>query len=226
MRFKRSIIAFAAAALATCAFASSAMANGGVLKDTNGEEITNGTQLHAVGWAKFEDEGGNGLECHVTAIIEAENGETGHVTNFTPETESCVGTGVFNECILVGHENTNLPWHVTTTASDFDVTGNIVIHNQLESCEPQLFIGSAREATLTFEEITLTPLEEGERKVTNTENHLGNPAGSGVPIFGVKLHGKGVADVEFSSGFEQSPEITATGELELTEPERGTWQIE
>jgi len=216
MRTKMSLIAAAAMALALMGFASSAMAaTDGVVRDvTNNEIIPLNHELHFVGWARFGS-GSGGMKCHVTAIAKAtvSNGTTGQVTNFSiPDTTKCTGDGGLAFCTLTGDQVTNLPYHLTATPTDFDVTGNIVIHNQFGGFCP------LSEVTLEFSEITLKPLNTtNKRAVTNTAGNLGNTAAAGEPIAGVELSGSGSSP--------QVGAITAEGELELTAPDRCTWKL-
>jgi hypothetical protein len=230
------LLAFAMAALALTAFASSAMAQGQI-RDVEGvhKTIENGRTLHLIGWAEFADEAvpANGYKCDVTAILhtDVEGGTTGTITEFTiPDTTKCEGTGILKGCVLTAHQSTNLPWHVTTTTvpPDFDITeGNIVIHNTFKAgtCEPVFLLGRATEATLTFTKgITARPVKTGTEVNTGTSNTLGATAALGDPIAGIELSGKGIAHIKFEHG-EQTPEVNVTGKLELTPPDRCTWTI-
>ena len=229
MSIKKSMLALAVAAMATMAFASSAMATDGKFRDVTGTaEMGANRELHAVGWAKFET-GAGSYECHVTAIVKSTNASTGTVTKFdVPDTTKCTGKELLNGCKLTAHEPTNLPWHVTVTDNGrIDITGNIVIHIKYSNC-------LAKEVTLTFEEIQLTPLATGERVVTGTSNKLGGTAVLNEPIAGFEVDGskidtepvtKGTAHVKDIFGGEKTEEATPTGELELTEADRCTWEI-
>jgi len=232
MSIKKSMLALAVAAMATMAFASSAMATDGKFRDVSGTaEMGANRELHAVGWVSFVTSAPSSYQCHVTAIVKSTNASTGTLTKFdAPDTTKCTGTGVFNGCKLKAHEPTNLPWHVTVTDNGrIDITGNIVIHLKYSSC-------LAPEVTLTFEEIQLTPLATGERAVTGTSNKLGGTAVLNEPIAGFEVDGSkvdevpgpvtpGTAHVKDIFGGEKTEEAILTGELELTEADRCTWEI-
>jgi hypothetical protein len=226
MSVKKNLLALAIMAMATVAFASSAMAGTGRVLDVNtGAPIPENHQLHYVGWAKFSS-GTGSYTCHVTAVIKATGtaGATGQVTQFTvPDTSKCTGTGSESGCKLKGYIATNLPYHVTPTAGgvvaqpDFDVTGNIVIHKEYENC----FV---KGTTLTFSEITLIPLKTGTTVATGTAGKLGTTAKEGEPIAGVELSGIGEYHLlDFFS--ETTGAVTASGELELAAADRCTWKL-
>jgi hypothetical protein len=215
MSIKKSLLAMAVTALALMGFASSSMAaTDGVIKDTNGSLIANGATLHAVGFAKFTASVGS-FQCHVTGTIEATGatGTTGDVKQFNvPNLANCTGTGFLAGCILVHQTTTNLPYHVTVTPTDLDVTGSIVLHNHYSNC-------IITEQTLTFSEgITLTPLKTGTDVVTGTSGKLGTTAAVGDEIAGVEISGNGTVN---PGGLA----VTASGKLELTSPERCTYKL-
>jgi hypothetical protein len=216
MSIKKSLLTLAVTALALMGFASSAMAaTDGVVRDTNGSIIANGATLHAVGFAKFSASVGS-YECHVTGTLKATGttGSTGEVvagTGFTvPDKTKCTGTGFLAGCLLASQVTKNLPYHVTATLTDLDVTGSIVLVNHYASC-------IITEQTLTFGEITLTPLKTGSETVTGTGGKLGGTA-----------LGDEIAGVEISGGGTVQPgglTVTASGKLELTSPERCTYKL-
>jgi hypothetical protein len=239
MSIKKSLLTLAVLALAMMGLASSAMASGGVVRDVKTNElIPVGRELHLVGWAKFEN-GLGGFECHVTSIIKTtanevtgvNEGNTAHVTTFTvPDTTKCKGSGFVGPCELETHNSTTTgakneeTWDVTATKEDFDVkpfhgATVLTIHEKFKTNAFCAFSGE--EITLTFSEITLTPLKTGKREVTNTANTLGETAKPGEEIAGVKISGKGTLDT--ANGGKD--EIEATGELELTEADRCTWKL-
>jgi hypothetical protein len=232
MSIKKGLIALAAMAIAMMGLASTAMAVDGKIRDvtSTSTEIPNARELHFVGSAKFSNANmptPDSYECHVTSVVKttALGGSTGQVTKFEiPNTANCKGTGVFQGCTLTSHSTTNLPYSVTTTATDFDVTGTIVIHNTYSGC-------LVEKATLTFSTITLKPLKTGTETVTGTSGRLGTTAAAGTssadgdPIAGVELSGTGVADIT-ALGFETSENVTASGNLELSEAaDRCTWYL-
>jgi hypothetical protein len=233
MNIKKSLLALAVMALATMAFASSATAGTGKIKHvTNNTDIPANTELHFVGWAEFAG-GSGGYICHVTAVYKATTASTGHITQFNvPDTTKCTGTGGLNGCKLKTHLPTNLPWHVTVTAGgagvqpDFDVTGNIIIHNTYEGC-------LVKSATLTFlNGITLAPLKTGVPSAatgTGTGNRASGTAGEGVAIAGVEIvesGSKGVVHTEDIFGGKKEEAVTASGHLELSSAtHRCTWKI-
>jgi hypothetical protein len=226
MSIKKSLLlSFAAMAIAMTAFASSALAaEDGVLQDTNGNPITDPVgapvELHFTGWAKFETLG-TGIECHVTALYTptGTEGKTGDITGFTPITSTCHGFGsIYNGCKVTTDTVLNQPYHVTVTKTDFDVTStNIVINSTLSSCVNT----NVTFTNLSFEEgVTLKPLKTGTRAVTDTAGNLGTTAAAGDPIAGVELSAQGFAENNLGElGVE------ATGELELTSPERCTYKL-
>jgi hypothetical protein len=219
MSIKKSLLALAVTAIAMMGFASSAMAVDGVVRHVETEEeIPANRELHFVGNAEFSLAGVGGMVCHVTSIAKVTTGSTGHVTNFSvPNVANCHGTNGANTCELESVTVTNLPYHITATPTDFDVTGNIVIHNKFKTTALCPFSGE--ENTLTFSSITLKALKTGTNTVTGTANHLGTTAASGEPIAGAELEGLGVIDrpAQFA--------VTAGGKLELSEPDRCTWML-
>jgi hypothetical protein len=219
MSTKKSLLALAMTALALMGFASSAMAatDGKVVDVTNAAFSPVGRVFHYVGWAKFTTARGS-FECHVTATSVLSTTTTGTVTGFNvPDTTKCTGTGFIAGCKLkAGHQSTNLPYHLTVTPTDFDVSGNIVIDSPLEG-----FL--CPNITLTFTENTLDPLSTVNKKAaTGTNGNLGDPAAAGVPISGVKITGVGVS----AGGPFGNEAATASGELELTTEDRCTWKVE
>jgi hypothetical protein len=230
MNIKKSLLALAVMAMAMMAFASSATAGTGkIVHFTNNTDIPANRVLHFIGWAEFKTITGS-FKCHVTANYKATTASTGHITEFTvPDTTKCTGGGFLNGCKLKTHVPTNLPWHVTVTAGgagiqpDFDVTGNINIHNTYENC-------FASSATLTFSSVTLAPLKTGASVEPTSTGTLGKASGTaaeGVAIAGVEIvesGSKGTVDIKDGFG-EHSEAVTAAGHLELTELDRCTWKI-
>jgi hypothetical protein len=222
MSIKKSLLlSFAVTAIAMSAFASSAMAVDGTIKDTDGTVIPNGTSISLKGWAKFETLG-TGIECHVTStVVSSGSGTTGSVTAFAPITSTCHGFGsIYNGCKVTSDSVLNLPYSATVTSTDVDVTStNIAINSGLSSCVNT----NVTFTNLSFEEgITLKPLKTGVRAVTNTENKLGTTttAGAGEPIAGVELSGLGFAENNLGElGVE------ATGELEIEGGARCTYKL-
>jgi hypothetical protein len=223
MSIKKSLLALAAMAIAAMGFASSAMAatDGVVRHVPNGTIIPAGRELHFIGRAKFSTEGGS-YECHVTSVVKVEGstGTTGSMTVFTvPDTTLCTGTGLLNGCKLKGHQGIFLPWHVTATPADFDLTDSfqIQISYTFGNC-------LAKSVGFNFNSITLSPLNTNfPRTVTGTFGRLGDTAAANEPIAGVELSGSGTARVENIFGGIQSEWVTASGELELTDSDRCTW---
>jgi hypothetical protein len=237
MSMKKSLLTLAVTALAMMGFASSAMAEAGHIRDVQtGLPPAEGREFHFVGWTKFETAIAS-LECHVTAVLVATGteGRTGHIKTYTvPDTNKCKATGALAGCKLTKHEATTTgpngeeTWDVTATKEDFDLTsstGVIVIHDKFEG-----FL-CPTEVTLTTEEsITLRPLKTtNKHAATNTLGNLGETAKSGEPIAGVEFHipksVKHTADITNSVGGHSKEEITTNGELELTEPDRCTWEL-
>ena len=229
MSIKKSLLALVAAALATMAFASPALATDGVLRDVAGEEkpIAENTILHAIGWAKFNTAGGS-FECHVTANIKATGtlGTTGSVTQFTvPDTTKCTGTGAQKGCVLKTHESKNLPWAATVTNDGrIDITGNIEIHNTYSGC-------LVKTTLLKLKEVKLTPFKTGTRNITGGtgEAKLGETAKLTEPIAGFEIDGftaNGKVQIESSLGTKSEEELAGvTGEFELTPESRCTYKI-
>jgi hypothetical protein len=223
MSIKKSLLAIAVLAISMMGFASSASAaEDGTLVDVTGNvPIAAGTTLHLTGWAKFV--GGLGSEeCHVTSVVNATSDTTGEVTNFSvPDVSKCKN-GILG-CTLSDVTSDNLPYHVTVTKNDLDVTagakGAINITNTYDGA----FCAIRGISKLTFPTgITLTPQKTGTNVVTNTGNRLGGTVGAGEPIAGTDLSGSGVIDKP--SGAMEN--ITASGELELTEAtKRCTYKI-
>jgi hypothetical protein len=222
MKISKSLFAIAATLIATMGLASSAMASGGVVRDvTTNAIIPNGTKTEYKGWAKFT--GGLGaFTCHVVSTSEATGtaGNTGKVTKFEANgTENCSGSGFLAGCTLESHSTTNLPYHVTVTKEDLDVTGTIVLHNKYKGFLCPL---NGEEVTLTFSAITLTPLKTGTTAVTGTSNKLGGTSKPGEPIAGFDISGNGEIHRETTGETEA---ITASGELEVSDANRCTWKI-
>jgi hypothetical protein len=92
--------------------------------------------------------------CEVTVVVQVTGteDETGHafVTQFSPTTGTCVGTGVFTNCKLKA-DSSNPPWTVDINATDLTVTGTVEINNTYESC-PSGITGSK----LGFVDTTVT----------------------------------------------------------------------
>jgi hypothetical protein len=225
MRTKMSLIAAAAMALALMGFASSALAaTDGVVRDvTDNSIIPENRELHFVGFARFDVPSvGANYRCHVTSVVKitGATGTTGHVKVFTvPDKTKCTGGGTLANCTLTAFSNNTegaTPWHVTATPTDFDVTGNIVINNTFGG---PFCLVSGSSATLTFSAITLKPLKTGANGATGTANHLGTTAAAGEPIAGAEIEGTGTVSGAVSG------EAKASGELELTEPDRCTWKL-
>jgi len=226
MSIKKSLLTLAAAAMATMALASPAMATDGVLRDTSGTStIPGNTVLHLVGWTKFTTVQ-TSYECHLTLNIKVigGTGTTGEVTAFAvPDKSKCIGGGLFNGCTLKSHEANNLPYHVTITDNGrVDITGNIEIHSTYSGC-------LMKTTMRTYKEIQLTPLKTGTRAVTGTENTLGETAGLNEAIAGFEFDGFNEgAEVHMESifGAKSSEAITGIpGELELTSDTRCTYEI-
>jgi hypothetical protein len=191
-----------------------------VLADVNGTPISNGTKLHLVGWAKLETLG-TGIECHVTATYEATGteGKTGNVTAFSLETATCHGFGsIYNGCKVTSDAVKNLPYAVKTTKTLLDITAtNIIVESILSGCVNT----NVTFTNLYLEEgVKLEPLKTGTRTVTNTSGHLGTTAATGEAIAGVELSGEGTAENNLGE-----LAVEASGELELTSPERCTYRL-
>jgi hypothetical protein len=237
MSIRRSLLAIAATALATMAFASSAMAvtEDKVVHVTTGATIPAGEELQFTGWASFTVPGLASYKCDVTSTVAATGttGTTGHVKVFTTNT-SCTGTGFATGCQIETHESTPTNgagehvWDVTATENDFDVFNNdpnhdggkIVLHIKYKN-EGLFCALRGTETTLTFDSITLKPFKTGSRVVTDTFNKLGETAATGDPIAGVELSGVGTLDTEPGD----TDEVVVAGELELVEGDRCTWKF-
>lgn len=219
MSIKKSLLlSVAAMAIAMTAFASSAMAaTDGVIKDTNGSTIVEGTVLSAKGWAKFETLG-TGIECHVEAAVKAgKEGKVGEVTVFKPVAATCHGFGsIYKNCKVTSTSVENLPYPATVTPTDIDVTDEITILGSLNSCENTKLTFT----NLFFEEATLIPLKTGANGATNTENHLGGTASAGEEIAGIEIEAEGEAVNNIGT-----LAVEATGELEIEGAARCTYKI-
>ena len=226
MSTKKSLLALLAAAMATMAFASPALATDGVLRDVQtGSPIAAGTVLHAVGWTKNTTANAS-FECHVTWNIEAigSTGTTANVTTLTvPDTTKCTYTGLYKGCTLKTHEAKNLPYHVTVTDNGrLDITGNIELHYTFSGC-------LVKTTLLKLSEVRLTPLLTGSRAVTGTENKLGSTAVLNEPIAGFEVdeftaNGKMIIVSSFGTKSEEALE-SVSGEIELTAGSRCTYQV-
>jgi hypothetical protein len=225
MKIKKSSLTVTAAALVGMVLASPATAFDGVMRDvTNNSIIPNGTTTHYVGWMKYS--GGLGsFACHVTINSEAAGfGSTANVTAFTiPSTALCSGSGFLGGCQLETHSETRLPYYLTVTSTDFDLTsGYAVLGIEIHEKYKGLFCPLAGEGvTLTFSSITLTPLKTGTTTATGTSGKLGGTANTGEPIAGVEISGNGSIDRE--EGSEEA--ITVSGELEVDGLNRCTWKL-
>jgi hypothetical protein len=221
MSIKKSLLlSIATAAIAITALTPSAMgATDGVIQVVS-PIIPNGTNVHLVGWARFQT-GGSGIICHVTGTYEVTGteGKTGDVKSFVLTTSTCEGFGVaYANCTVTADSVNGLPYHATATPTDLDVTGNIEITSSL-SATP----GKTCNFTFTnlfFEELTIAPLGTGTKTVTNTSNTLGKVVGANTPIAGVAIEGEGEAENNTATF-----PIAAEGELELTSPERCTYKL-
>lgn len=228
MNIKKSLLALVVLALAIMGLASSVMAaEDGVVKDvTTNESIATGTKLHFVGWAKFQGELG-GIECHVTSEVEATSASTGKVTNFSvPDVTKCTRNGGLTLCTLTSVTADNLPYSLTATKTDFDVSDGTAVGGgpiRITNAFTGSFCAIAGTSSLTFPSgVTLKPLKAGTRTITNTLGHLGELAAAGEAIAGAELSGTGKIDKP--GGGEET--ITASGQLELAEGARGTYKLE
>ena len=225
MSIKKSLLALAVAATAAMAYASPAMATDGKIRAHHAgtPEIPAGTVLHLVGWTKFTTAKGS-FNCHVTWNIETTSGSTGKATTFdVPDMSKCTATGSFNGCKVNGFAAKNLPYHVTVTDNGrIDITGNIQIHSTYSNC-------LLKTTLRTLQEFQLTPLKTGEGVVTGTENRLGVTAALGETIAGFEIDGINPGSevhMEDIFGGKASEAISSiTGELELTSPQRCTYEI-
>lgn len=216
---------FAVAALAATAFASPAMAWDAKLRDRVGEdEIPTARVLHAAGWTKFSGAQGS-YACHTSIVAEAATAARGYITSFAvPDKAKCAGTGAFNGCRLKSYTPTNLPYSVTVTdtgpsETEIEVTGTIWIDGELEGC-------LVKDLTLTVGGIDVTPLKTGRRIVAGTSNRLGATATPKEPIAGFTIAGTNDrADIEDIFGGKFEEETAVSGEVELTEQDRGTWEV-
>jgi|GEM_PF-3538964 len=228
MSIKKSLLAVAATALALMGVVSSASAaTDGVIRDTpGGGIIEDGRELHGVGWASFTGESEpHGIKCHATSVVKVtgSTGTTGHVSNFSvPNTNNCTGTGIFvTGCTFKSVTSKNLPWHLTVTPTDFDVTPPAGKEIEVEisvmgfMCPPTVIV--------KLPSVTLKPLKTGTDKVTGTAGNLaeGKTTAAGEAIAGVELEGKGKAQMEPFGTIN----VTVAGEFELTAPDRCTWKI-
>jgi hypothetical protein len=216
MSIRKSLLTLAATALMLMGFASPTMAaEDGIIRDVStGSLIAQGTELHAVGSVKYVIWLGS-FECHVTAVIKATGtaGTTAQITSFTiPDTTKCTGSGFLAGCKIKSAITTNLPYSVTVTPADLEVTGNMVFLNEYPSCV-------LAKQTMKFYKFTLRTLKTGTDVVTGTNGHLGTTAEEGEPIAGFELEATGVMPGP------PDKEITTTGELELTSPERCTYYL-
>ena len=120
-----------------------------------GKSLEKSTELTLTGKAKFVAPGGFGsFECHVTAKITANPGDTATVTSFVPVTSSCVGAGfLFTNCKLKEH-TTTVPWEATavTGATPYVAIKNVTIHNVYEGCS-----SGTTTSHLVFNEVKATP---------------------------------------------------------------------
>jgi len=214
MSIRKSLIAIAAMALATMGLASSAMAaTDGVIRDvTNNEIVPLNHETRFKGWARFGS-GSGGTKCHSESVAKAtvSNGTTGTASFVVPSVAAC--TSEIPGCTLTSVEVTNSPYHLTVTPNDFDVTGNIVIHNKYKGT-----FCFFPEITVEFSSITLKPFNTtNPHSATNTNNKLGNTAAAGEAIAGVEISGKGTSP--------QVGALEAEGELEITGADLCTWKI-
>jgi hypothetical protein len=220
MSIKKLLLCVAAMAIAMTAFASSAMAaTDGVIKDSDGTIIPANKELKARGWASFTSLSG-GIECHVTATIKATGalGTTGQVTAFAPATTTCKGVGAFEGCKVTADTVNNLPYAVTVTPTDLDVTGTIAINSTLSNCNTTSIVG----VNLAFTAITLKVIKTGTNPITNTESKLGATGTTNDLIAGVEISGNGTAEI-LNAGTKLP--VEAKGELEIEGTNRCTYKI-
>lgn len=216
MSIKKSLLGLAVLAFAMMGFASSAMAaTDGVLRDvTTNEIVPLNHETVFKGWAKFSSSIG-GTTCHSKSVAKATNalGTEGTASFEVPNVANCTNEGGLASCTLTSVEVKNSPYKLTVTPTDFDVTGNIVLHNHYTGflCPP--------EVTVEFSAVTLKPLgTTSKHAATNTAGNLGTTAAAGEGISGVELEGSGTSP--------QAGNITAGGELEIeSATDRCTWKI-
>jgi len=216
MSIKKSLLALVVLALAMTGLASSAMAaTDGVLRDvTTNAIVPNGHETAFKGWAKFSSSIG-GTMCHSRSVAKATNeaGTEGTASFEVPNVANCTNEGGLAGCTLTSVEVKNSPYKLTVTPTDFDVTGNIVLHNHYTG-----FLCPS-EVTVEFSAVTLKPLgTTSKHAATNTAGNLGTTAAAGEGIAGVELEGTGTSP--------QAGNITAAGELEIeSATDRSTWKI-
>ena len=225
MSVGRSLLVSALVAIAAMALASSAMAWDAKFRDRVGEdEIPSGRLLHTAGWTKFSGAQGS-YACHTSIVAEAATAARGYITSFAvPDKAKCAGTGVLNGCRLKSYTPTNLPYSFTVTdtgpsETEIEVSGTIWIDGELEGC-------LVKSLTLTVGGINVLPLKTGRSIVAGTSNRLGATATPKEPIAGFTIAGTNDrADIEDAFGGKFEEETTVSGEVELTEPDRSTWEI-
>jgi hypothetical protein len=223
MSIKKSLLAVAVLAVSMMGFASVASAaEDGTLVDVTGNvPIVAGTTWHLTGWTKFA--GGLGsIECHNTMVIKWTSDTTGEVTNLSvPDVTKC--KNAILGCTLTNVTTDNLPYHVTVTKTDFDVTAGASGPIRITHTYEGAFCAIRGVSSWTYANgITLTPLKTGTNVATNTAGHLGGTAAAGEPIAGFEKSGSGIIDKP--SGAQEN--ITTSGEVELSEAtKRCTYKI-
>jgi hypothetical protein len=229
MRTARGLLAIAVTILALMGFASSAAAaTDGVVRDvTTSAIIPENRELHAVGWWGFQLPSGSFI-CHFTSNLKATGatGTTLDVTNFSiPDVTKCSVSNGFSECHLSESATDNLPSHATVTppgaeipAGDLDVTGSIGFTWTFSPSSPFCPFHNTSVSIVTS---TMKPLKTGTKVVTGTSNTLGSTASLNDPIAGFEI--SSLVTVSYSDGSFAT--MVASGELELTSPDRCTWKI-
>lgn len=179
MKSKKTILLLLTAMLSMLSLAPSAAAavDGKLADVADGKTIPQGKKIKLEGGFRFETVG-TGIECNMTAEIEAANlgMESATVLSFLPATTTCAGFGLlFAECKVKKH-TINTPWDLTATPTpDFDLSkpgGELSVAFELEKCKNnQLAKGS-----ITVPKLTLKP-----------ETTSGTTAKTGEPIAAIEI---------------------------------------
>jgi hypothetical protein len=148
----KKMLLLASMALAAIAFAAPAAAQAEWTHDH--EPLSEPATIHFHGDARFFVPFVGSFGCEVHGTMEATPGDEAHVTQFTPYTNTCSGTGALTGCQLEKHSAT-VPWdaHANTTSGDITVTNATLFNNYV----PGSCLFGTETSHLEFDEVTLTP---------------------------------------------------------------------
>ena len=165
----KKMMLFATTAAAIAAFAVPASASAADVWTDDHVELGEGETAAQPfeGFLQFSAAPFGTFGCEVTVVVEAEGPVSGTVTEFSPTTETCVGTGIFyDKCKLAGHStNINDGWEIDVSTTPATVTrpgGNVTIRTAYASCP-----SGATGSHLEFASIAVTPTLNAEGTIVS-----------------------------------------------------------